>query len=101
MHTLGGIWVASFALWLRFFRASEESTVIKKSSVFFVAFASIFIIGGGWELFEFSMDKFITFVIHNSKNTLSDLFFDLVGSTLAVFLFLSVYNRSTKIENRE
>lgn len=100
MHTLGGLWVASSALWLRYFRVSAEHVSIahKKSSIFLLALVSVYIVGGGWELFEFSMDKFITFAIHNSMNTASDLFFDGVGSILATLFFLSVYNKNKTVE---
>ncbi len=97
MHTLGGIWVASCALWFYYFRKTASDKLLQipqKSSVFFIAIASIFVIGVGWELFEFNLDKFITFSIHDSIDTASDLFFDFLGSILAVFLFFSVYNGS-------
>ncbi len=98
MHTLGGLWVASSVLWLRYFRVSfaEISITPKKFSIFLLALFSVYIVGGGWELFEFSMDKFITFAIHNSMNTVSDLFFDGIGGIIAAFLFLSVYTMSKK-----
>ena len=103
MHTLGGIWVASCALWLRYFRSLAAEPIIapKKLSIFILALVAVYVIGGGWELFEFSLDKFITFKIHDAVNTASDLFFDGIGSIIAVFLFLSVYNRYKKIENRK
>jgi len=98
MHTLGGIWVASSVLWLRYFRFSSAklSVVPKKSSVFLIAIFSVYLVGGGWELFEFSMDKFITFALHDSWNTVSDLFFDGIGSFLAASFFFLVYNKKIK-----
>ena len=68
--------------------------------MFLLSLASVSVIGVGWELFEFSIDKFITFKIHDAVNTASDLFFDGVGSILAVFLFLAVYNVKRKIEKK-
>jgi len=98
MHTLGGIWVASSVLWIRYFRFSslDALPVSKKSVIFLLALVSVYIVGGGWELFEFSMDKFITFALHDSWNTVSDLFFDGIGSVVAAFIFLSVYNKKIK-----
>lgn len=78
MHTLGGIWVASTALWFRYFRFSSPR-LPKKIPVFLLALVSVYVVGGGWELFEFSLDKFITFALHDSWNTISDLFFDGIG----------------------
>jgi len=101
MHTLGGIWVASAALWLLYFRdPSALKKELRASLLFPYSLVSVYLVGVGWELFEFSLDKFITFKIHDAMNTASDLFFDGVGSILAVFLFLAVYNVYTnrKIE---
>lgn len=93
MHTLGGIWVGSAALWLRYFRNAEaEKTELRTASILLFSLASVYCIGIGWELFEFSLDTFITFKIHNLMNTASDLFFDGAGSILAVFIFWAVYN---------
>ena len=100
MHTLGGIWVGLTAFWLRYFRKSDYSIIPDKTFVFLLSLASVSVIGVGWELFEFSIDKFITFKIHDAVNTASDLFFDGVGSILAVFLFLAVYNVKRKIEKK-
>ena len=97
MHTLGGIWVGSAAFWFRYFRNPDASKIIPdKMFVFLLSFAAVSVIGVGWELFEFSMDKFITFKIHDAVNTASDLFFDGMGSILAVFIFLWVYNINIK-----
>jgi len=99
MHTLGGIWVGSVALWLRYFRnEGAEKVVLSKVAVSLFSVASVYVVGIGWELFEFSLDKFITFKIHDMTNTASDLFFDGVGSILAVFIFMVVYNVNRKIE---
>ncbi len=92
MHTLGGIWVGSFALWYRFFRKGAPLSAPQKSFVFLLSLAAISVIGVGWELFEFSVDKFIIFSVHDPVDTASDLFFDIVGSILAVFIFFLVYN---------
>ncbi|MCK9351176.1 MAG: hypothetical protein WCT49_01025 [Candidatus Paceibacterota bacterium] len=100
MHTLGGMWVASAALWLRYFRNKDrEQAVLRKKFVLFFSVFSVYVIGIGWELFEFSLDRFITFKIHDAANTASDLFFDGVGGLFAVFLFFAVYNKYMKMEN--
>ncbi len=94
MHTLGGVWVGSFFLWYYFFRKQTENFSRKKRLAFFVALSSVAVIGIGWELFEFSVDTFITLSQHDPVDTASDLFFDILGSVLAVFIFFLVYNKS-------
>lgn len=92
--------MASAALWLRYFRNKDrEQAVLRKKFVLFFSVFSVYVIGIGWELFEFSLDRFITFKIHDAANTASDLFFDGVGGLFAVFLFFAVYNKYMKMEN--
>lgn len=100
MHTLGGLFVGSFALQYYFLRkhSASQALVSQKSFVFLLSLASIFVIGVGWELFEFSIDKFITLSRHDPVDTASDLFFDVVGSIIAVFIFFLVYNKDKQIE---
>jgi hypothetical protein len=97
MHTLGGAWVSTVFLWFWYFRnAEDEKKELRWPFVFLLALVSVYVVGSGWELFEFSMDKFITFKIHDMVNTASDLFFDGVGSIIAVFIFWVVYNINRK-----
>jgi hypothetical protein len=101
MHTLGGVWVSGTVLWIWYFRnADGEKKELHLPFVFLFALASVYIVGVGWELFEFSLDKFITFKIHDMVNTGSDLFFDGVGSIFAVLIFWVVYNGIKKKEKR-
>lgn len=98
MHTLGGVWVGSMALWYYYFRKIPPTGIFvpRKSFVFALSLASISVIGVGWELFEFSVDTFITLSRHDPVDTASDLFFDAVGSILAVGIFFLVYNKSKR-----
>lgn len=99
MHTLGGIFVGSFSLWYYFSRKLKGgAATLDKSFVLALSLASVSVIGVGWELFEFSVDKFITLSRHDPIDTASDLFFDVAGSIVAVFIFFAVYNRS-KLKN--
>jgi len=92
MHTLGGVWAASASLWLYYFRNTTEElfAVPKKSSVLFVAFLSFLFVGVGWELFEFGMDKFITFAPGDIWNTREISFLTGWGVLLLYFFFLGV-----------
>jgi len=95
MHTLGGICVSSTALWWRYIRPSVR-VIPRLSFVFLFALSAISVVGVGWEIFELSFDTVIIFAIHSASNTASDLFFDGVGSTLGVILFLVLYNRGNE-----
>jgi hypothetical protein len=99
MHTLGGIFIASFSLWYYFFSKAEAIQIVSlKIRVFMVSLLSIVVVGIGWELFEFSVDTFITLSRHDSVDTASDLFFDALGGSFAVLIFSLMYNRSKRIE---
>lgn len=102
MHTLGGIWVGSFSLWYCFFRkdSAEETLLPLKIHIFYISLATAFIVGAGWELFEFSVDTFITLSRHDPIDTASDLFFDVVGGTLAVIIFFLVYTIWKKVKKQ-
>jgi hypothetical protein len=98
MHTLGGVFIASLSLWYYFFRKAEAGQIVfLKIRAFAVSLLSVAVIGIGWELFEFSVDTFITFSKHDPVDTSSDLFFDAIGGTFAVFMFFLVYNKDKQI----
>ena len=48
----------------------------------------VLIIGLGWEMFEISINKFITQKSFNLVDSVSDIFFDLAGGLFAIFYFL-------------
>ena len=79
MHFLGGIFIGLLAL-----AFSPRRPVL-------TAFLSVLMIGVLWELFEFSLDTFITYNPHNFLDTFSDLVFDLVGGLTASLYFLYNY----------
>lgn len=94
MHTLGGAWVTSFVLWYRFYRNNpKEALTPSKTSVVYLTLVSVLAVGIGWELFEFSVDTFISFSRHDPVDTSSDIFFDVLGSCFAVVIFFLVYNK--------
>jgi hypothetical protein len=94
MHTLGGLWVGSCALWYWFFRKTGNIfPVPQKSFVMAISLAAISVIGVGWEIFEFSVDTFITLSRHDPIDTGSDLFFDIAGATFSTIIFFCVYKK--------
>ena len=56
----------------------------------FLAFASAFILGNVWEIYEFGMDLIADKTDqYDTLDTLSDLFLDVLGGTLAAVVFIS------------
>ena len=85
MHFLGGLWVGSVALWFY-----SQSIRGKLYSIFFVSIGAVLIVGGLWEMFEFSADSLISFSEQNKAiDTASDIMFDIIGGiTSAVYFIL-------------
>ncbi len=80
VHFLSGFWIGLLALYF-FAPPTLFFRLILKILLF------VFLVGIGWEVFEFITDKV---VIHNSFNaldTVSDIFFDLAGGIFAVLYF--------------
>ena len=85
MHFLGGVFVglASLAFW-------TKQPILR-------TILSILVISILWELFEFSLDAFITYNPHNFLDTLSDVSFDLAGGLLSILYFLYNYKHEKNL----
>ena len=93
MHTLGGLALGFFYLFLLL--QKNESQVIKFSKlIIFISVLSFAVLGGViWELTEYVLKSFTLFpaFFHKARffgeiglrNTMSDLFFDILGGSLA------------------
>ena len=82
MHFSGGLWVGLTAIWLLFGQKSylDLSFILKILS-------SVLLIGICWELFEIIFYNYIAQNPFNILDTVSDLFFDLVGGLFAILYF--------------
>ncbi len=80
MHFLGGFWLGLAAIYLFLFGNQSFKSIL---GIFLI----ILIVGVGWEMFEILVDKFITYDLSNSLDTVSDILFDLAGGLSAVFYF--------------
>jgi len=96
MHFLGGFWVAltATALISNFqFPISNEILKQKFLSLFIVVLSFVALIGVLWEFFEFGYDVFISskgyFMTAQQGvgDTMSDLFFDLLGGLLCLVIY--------------
>lgn len=107
MHFFGGIWVSFFAVWLLYF---SGKTNLNDSSIFSVIIIILGITALGavlWEFFEFSFDKIIFGKIEDViklagpaqlgvADTMSDLFFGLLGGLVGGLFFIKNKNYGRK-----
>ncbi len=103
-HFLGGAWIFLLAAfyWFRFGLATEGN---KKDSFIFLLFgvslACLF--GALWEFFEFGLDQYslIKYGVLGGnqaglQDTMSDLFFDILGAIIAGFAYLPFLKQNRK-----
>ncbi len=84
MHFLGGLWVGLALVYI-------FSPKQKNFTAFLKILALVLFIGVGWEVFEFIFNNVIAQNSFNVLDTVSDIFFDCAGGTLAVlYYFLRV-----------
>jgi uncharacterized membrane protein YjdF len=103
MHFLGGFWVAMALTALNLKLRIKNSELFNPSSnyliIILITLSFVALIGVFWEFFEFFYDMFISsrgssgFLQLGAADTLSDLFFDLLGG----LTFLIIY-RFSKLE---
>lgn len=95
LHFSGGILVGLFAIWFIFNKAGLP--IQKEKLPFYFVFISVIsfaaLIGVLWEFYEFILDEITGYkssklvMQENLKDTMGDLFFDLLGASLSlVFL---------------
>jgi hypothetical protein len=83
MHFLGGVWVGFFFIYI------YSPSHLNNKSVFKIA-SSVLLIGLSWEVFEFVVNNVIGRVPFNSFDSISDIFWDMVGGLSAIFLFFKL-----------
>ncbi len=88
VHMLGGAWVALTTLVVYF-----RSQYIKRKDhnplfVVMCAVSSTLVIGLGWEVYEFVVDRAMDINALQLSDTLKDLCDDLVGGLLATWIFI-------------
>ncbi len=91
MHFLGGFWVGLFFIYV----FSIKKPTISISSLFLKVFLATLIIGVLWEIYEFSLHV-ISATSFDFRDTISDIFFDLLGSVISIFYFLKIIMLSSR-----
>jgi hypothetical protein len=99
MHFLGGFWEGLFFIWffsivdfpfLKLSLDMMDFKLVYKTVLF------VLLIGILWEFFEFFVNNYIGHDLFNTLDTISDIFFDLVGGTFAVFYFFFYFSKKIK-----
>jgi len=100
LHFLGGLWLASVAIWFIYFAGKIKAEFIPAFSAI-IAIVSFAVFGGVlWEFYEFSFDILfakngqMAFAQLGLADTMSDLFFDMIGGLTIAVVFL----RKKKLE---
>ena len=78
MHFLGGVWLGGMAI-LALRRFAPEKAE-KRSVVYATAIGAALLIGGLWEIFEFSLDTFVTMRVNDIADTITDFGMDVAGA---------------------
>ncbi len=94
LHFLGGLWLASVAIWFIYFAGKIKAEFIPALFIL-IAVVSFAVFGGVlWEFYEFSFDFFFAkngqmgFAQLGLADTMSDLFFDMLGGLTIALAFL-------------
>lgn len=106
MHFMGGMWLSLIAIWFLYFSGKLDFN--KNFFLVLVIILGIVALGGVlWEFFEFSFDKIFLGKIDkyavriglaqlSLTDTLSDLFFDLLGGLAGGLLFFKKLKHEEK-----
>lgn len=95
-HTLGGLFIASFALYI-YYNSGYISSIHKTFSfILFLSISSVLIAGYLWEVFEYLIDEHVSLYENpmfqlGVGDMLSDFSFDIIGGILAAFLFKYIW----------
>ena len=104
MHFLGGLWEGLFFIWFfsiinfPFLKLSLEVVdfrLIYKTILF------VLLIGIFWEFFEFFANNYIGHDPFSILDTVSDVFFDLVGGAFSILYFFFYFKKITPIKENK
>ena len=91
MHFLGGVWLGLASVWFYFFgRKHKPMPEINVSRIVKISIISSFVIGFGWEIYEYIVQMLVPAAnIASPLDSVSDLFFDTAGGAAAAIYLLS------------
>lgn len=96
MHSLSGFWVGVFFLYV----FERRKLVAPDTNLFTKVILATFIIGIIWEVYEFYIFQHIGMMPFDIFDTLSDIFFDLLGVLMSILYFSKfiMLNEQNKIQ---
>ena len=80
LHFLGGMWLALLMLWLLLWENAQKNLISQ-------AILGVFIIGLGWEFYEYWINQWVAQGPFSFLDSISDLFFDLAGGLTVLSLY--------------
>ena len=88
MHFLGGLWLGLAGIYL--YRKISPQTFSRRKNLFLfiIALSTTLVVGGLWEITEISLGSLKIVHINSVKDTLGDLFFDLLGACVGAICFI-------------
>lgn len=91
MHLLGGFWISAATIT---YRLSRNSSGGGDATLVLLAYALVatLLIGLGWELFEWSVDRVNGLIHFDLLDTLGDLANDVIGASVAAGILLRKNN---------
>jgi len=100
LHFIGGAWLALFSLWAVFDSGKLNAPNWPFFAIIIMAMSFAVFVGVLWEIFEFIFDKIIGYrnaaymAQFGLRDTMSDLFFDLLGALTASICFQKLKRRN-------
>lgn len=87
MHFAGGVWVAGFLVWWRFF-SGRVSGEFSTAGVFLWSLVGAFVVGMGWEVYEGVVAVLTKGHLNAWVDTLSDILLDLFGALVVAICII-------------
>jgi len=100
MHFIGGIFIGLLSLYIYYYSDYIEPKHFSFLVSLFIVFGAVSFIGVLWELFEFASDQFAISIgkrvalQQEFRDTLGDLFFDIVGGIFAAFIYIYLWKKN-------
>ena len=100
MHFFGGFWMAMFFVWLYHSKISQLPSYL---IAFLITLSFVALIGVFWEFLEFFYDVFVSskgyygYMQLSAADTITDLFFDLVGGSALLGIYFLLKSKTDKL----
>ena len=89
MHFLGGLWLGLAFIWL-----------YPAGTSYLKIIAGVLLVGVFWEIFELVIHQYFLRESFDLPDTLSDLFFDMLGGGVAVFYLINQKRDESRTKSR-